>query len=100
LNHNIAIDSEALAALCRKWRVKKLALFGSAIRDDFGPESDVDVAVSFDPSSHWSLGDVVDMQDELRSLFKRDVDITELEAIRNPISRKMIFGSLQFVYQE
>ncbi|MBM3326094.1 MAG: DNA polymerase subunit beta [Calditrichaeota bacterium] len=96
----IGYDSDALATLCRKWRILRLALFGSVLRDDFRPDSDVDVVVSYDPDSHWSLWDVVDLQNELKDLFGRDVDIVEIEAVTNPISRKIILGSMQYVYEE
>ena len=100
MSPQIGYDSQELAALCRRWQVRKLALFGSVMRDDFRPDSDVDVALSFAPESHWSLGDVVDLQEDLQRFFGRDVDVVELEAITNPISRKIILGSMQLVYEE
>jgi len=96
----LGIAPAAIAALCRKWKVQRLALFGSSVRDDFRPDSDVDVAVSFDPESHWGLWDIVVMQEELQALFGRDVDIVEMEAIENPIRRKIISESMRMVYEE
>lgn len=95
----IKYNPDILAELCRKWRIRKLSLFGSAVRDDFRPDSDVDVALSFDENSHWSLLDIVDIKEEFARLFGREVDIVEIEAITNPIRREIILGSMQTVYE-
>jgi uncharacterized protein with HEPN domain len=82
-----------LADFCRRWKISELALFGSALRDDFNPESDVDVLVTFVPSAHWSLLDLVRMQDELSGLWKRPVDLLTRRAVersQNWIRRKAI----------
>ena len=63
---HIDIRSEKLAAFCERWRVTELALFGSVLRDDFGPNSDVDVLVSFDEHAGHSLFDLDGMESELR----------------------------------
>ena len=54
-----AIPPDGIAAFCERWQVAELALFGSVVRDDFGPESDVDVLVSFDPRARRTLFDIV-----------------------------------------
>ncbi|NPV10050.1 MAG: DNA polymerase subunit beta [Anaerolineae bacterium] len=79
-----------LPALCRKWRVRELSLFGSALREDFSPESDVDVLVSFDPGAPWDLWDLIEMQGDLERLFARPVDLVEREVLRNPWRREEI----------
>ena len=92
---------EAIAALCRRYRVRELALFGSALRDDFRPDSDLDVLVTFDPDAAWSLFDLVDMQDELSSLLGRSVDLVERPAVegsQNWIRRREILGTAQPIY--
>jgi predicted nucleotidyltransferase len=70
----IPIDQEALAAFCRKWHVAELSLFGSVLRDDFGPDSDVDVLVVFqgERTPGWHI---VTMEDELSRLLGRRVDL-------------------------
>ena len=78
------IDRTKLEAFCRKWQVQELSLFGSVLRDDFGPDSDVDVLVSFHPDAPWSLWDLMDMKAELEDFFGRPVDLVEKEALRNP----------------
>jgi len=95
---HITIDREQLAALCRKWQVTELSLFGSVLRDDFGPESDVDVLVTFAPDAPWSLFDLVDMTDELAALFGRKVDLVEREGLRNPIRRRAILSSREVIH--
>lgn len=57
----IPIPKERIAAFCERWHVRELALFGSVLRGDFRPQSDVDVLVSFAPDAGWSLLDLVDM---------------------------------------
>ena len=76
---------EEIAALCRKHHVRRLAVFGSAARDDFDPErSDVDVLVEFDPAA---FGDYVqhyfDLRDGLETLFQRPVDLLREGVVRN-----------------
>jgi len=71
----IHIDKEEVAAFCRERHILKLSLFGSILTDAFGPESDVDVLVEFDPRHIPTLLDVVAMQDDLSTLFGRKVDL-------------------------
>lgn len=70
-----------LDAFTHRWRVRELALFGSAVREDFGPASDVDVLVAFEDDARWSLFDLVEMKAELESLFGRRVDLAERRAV-------------------
>ena len=71
----IAIDPEAVAAFCRDRGIRKLSLFGSVLRDDFGPESDVDVLVEFAADAGVGLFEFVDVQQELTGLLGREVDL-------------------------
>lgn len=95
---NVSLPQDQIVQFCRKWRVAELSLFGSVLRDDFGPDSDIDVLVSFDPDAPWSLYDWVDMIDELKAIFGRDVDLVEREAIRNPFRRREILSTREVVY--
>ena len=73
----ISVDREVLAAFCREHGVARLSMFGSALRDDFNPDSsDVDLLVEFAPGVHRSLFKLVDMQQALARLFGREVDLT------------------------
>jgi predicted nucleotidyltransferase len=87
-----------LANFCHKWKVRELSIFGSALRDDVRPGSDVDVLVSFDPGADWSLLDLVGMKDELAALVGRDVDLVEQEALKNPFRRAAILKSKRVLY--
>src|SRR4030042_2499435 len=91
VNGALDLSDEALEAFCRKWKIREFALFGSVLRDDFGPDSDVDVLVWFQPEAEWDLFDVVDMQNELATIFGRKVDLLDREAVeqsRNPSRRR------------
>jgi predicted nucleotidyltransferase len=97
----IAIPREKLDLFCRQWRVTELALFGSALRDDFGPESDVDVLIAFDSQARWTLLDFVQMRDELAEVFGRNVDLVSRRAVeesQNPFRRRNILESAQVIY--
>lgn len=98
----IPLNRAALADFCKRWKVVELALFGSVLRDDFGPESDVDVLVSLDESARHTLFDLHRMEEELRSLFGRDVDLVSrrgVERSRNHLRRKAILESAQIIYE-
>ena len=71
----IDIDPRALDGFCRNHHVAELAVFGSVLREDFGPESDIDVLITFKPGASISLFDLVDMADQLSALFGRRVDL-------------------------
>jgi hypothetical protein len=94
----IPIDRDRLANLCRKWRITELALFGSVLRPDFGPQSDVDVLVTFDKEAPWSMWDLVAIGDELEAIFQRKVDLVEKQALKNPFRRHAILSSHQVIY--
>ena len=87
-----------LEAFCRRWRVRELSVFGSVLRGDFGPQSDIDVLVSFRPDARWSLMDWEEMCDELRVVFGREVDLVEREGLRNPFRRHAILSSAEVLY--
>ena len=94
----VSIDSETIADFCDRWQITELALFGSVLRDDFGPESDVDVPVTFEPEAPWSLLDLIRMEDELRGLWGRKVDLVEEKALRNPFRRHEILKTKQVIH--
>jgi predicted nucleotidyltransferase len=94
----IDIEYEKLNSLCGKWKVREMGLFGSVLREDFGPESDLDVVVSFLPGAPWSLWDLVEMREELEQLFGRPVDLVEKEGLRNPYRRRSILRTQEVIY--
>ena len=94
----IDIDRERIAAFCSKWRITELGLFGSVLREDFGPESDIDVLVTFSDDAPWSLLDIVTMRDELAGMLNRPVDIVEKKALVNPFRRRRILSSCEVIH--
>jgi hypothetical protein len=93
----IDIPLEAIAALCEQYQVKELALFGSVLREDFRPESDVDVLVEFLPEARIGLIRFFGLQRELSSTIGRRVDLVPKKAVR-PRLRQSILGSAETVY--
>lgn len=97
----IEIPYERLAEFCKKWKVKELSLFGSVLREDFEPDSDVDVMVEFEHDARRSLFDIISMTDELKEIFGREIDLLTRPAVeqsRNYIRRKAILSSLEVIY--
>lgn len=97
----IALPMEAIEAFCRRWQIVELAFFGSVLRDDFGPDSDVDILLTFEAGSRRSLDDLMAMQDEIEAILGRHVDLVNRQTIersRNYIRRQAILGSARTVY--
>jgi uncharacterized protein len=93
--------TDRIEELCRRWKVAELCLFGSALRQDFGPESDIDLLVRFAPEAGWSLLDHAQMELELEDLLGRPVDLVSRAAIEkspNPIRRDEILQAAKLVY--
>lgn len=97
----IKIPKAKIAEFCRRWNVSEFAIFGSALRGDFRSDSDIDVLVSFAPQAHVTLFDMVEMQDELKAIFGREVDLISrrgVENSRNYLRRKAILESAQVIH--
>ena len=94
----LPIPEKKIRAFCRRWKVTEFALFGSILREDFRPESDVDVLVSFAADVRWSLWDLAEMQQELEGIFGRSVDLVENGTLRNPFRRQAILSTKEVVY--
>ncbi len=94
------VEAETIDAFCRRWQVTELSLFGSALRDDFRPESDVDLLVEFAPGSGTSLFDLVSMRDELANIFGREIDLVEKGGLTNPFRRETILETRVLLYAE
>jgi predicted nucleotidyltransferase len=97
----VNLPKSELAAFCQRWRIAELAMFGSVLRDDFRPDSDIDVLVTFDSAANWGLLDHATMQEELAQVFGRDVDLVSrraVEASDNWIRRRAILESAETVY--
>lgn len=99
--HGIKVSKDRIEAFCRRWNVNELAVFGSILRDDFRPESDIDVLVAFAPSTSWRVDDILEMKEELQKIFGRRVDLVErrlVESSPNYIRRKHILNNLETLY--
>ena len=101
IHPHVDVTLEQITAFCQKWHIVQFELFGSVLREDFRPDSDVDVLVTFAPGSGGTLYDLVHMEDELKALFGREVDLVERAAIErseNYIRRRNILSSTRPVY--
>ena len=97
----VDIPKKQMADFCQRWHISELALFGSVLRDDFAPDSDLDVLVTFAPGAEWSLLDHVRMEQELAGLLGRKVDLLSKRAVEqssNWILRQEILGTAEVVY--
>jgi predicted nucleotidyltransferase len=97
----IEIPEHKMADFCQRWKISELALFGSVLRDDFRPDSDVDVLVTFAADARWTLFDIVHVEDELKEMFGREIDLSERRAVEkseNYIRRRSILKSARTVY--
>ena len=98
---DIEIPKEKIAHFCQRWKIVELSLFGSVLREDFRPDSDVDVLVTFAPDAEWGLFDHVRMEEELSAILGRKVDMISRKAIEgsaNWIRRKAILETAEPYY--
>jgi predicted nucleotidyltransferase len=94
----VVLPKERLAEFCAKWKIAELRVFGSGIREDFRPDSDLDLLVRFQSDADWSLVDHVAMEEELSELAGRKVDLVSQRAIErsaNWIRRRAILESAE-----
>ena len=97
----VEVPAERIADFCRQWKIAELALFGSVLRDDFRPDSDVDLLVSFSEGTHWSLFDMARMEEHLKAILGRNVDLVERRAVElseNYIRRRHILETAEPIY--
>lgn len=97
----IQLPQKAIADFCQLWQIKEFYVFGSVLREDFRPDSDIDVMVSFAVDAPWGLLELVRMKRELATLLGREVDLLTKESIEkshNWIRRQEILGTAQIVY--
>jgi predicted nucleotidyltransferase len=92
------IPRKKINEFCHRWGVVEFSLFGSALRTDFRPDSDVDVLVTFSKEAEISLFDLVQMKLDLEKIFHRPVDIIEKDALENPFRKREILRTAQVVY--
>ncbi|MCC5636414.1 nucleotidyltransferase family protein [Nostoc sp. CHAB 5844] len=97
----IDLPMDQIREFCHKWQVTEFALFGSVLRDDFCPESDIDVLITFSATAKRGLTETLQMSDELQAIFNQPVDLivkAAIERSENWLRRKNILESAQVIY--
>jgi predicted nucleotidyltransferase len=97
----IELPIEKIAEFCDRWQVTEFALFGSVLRDDFRPDSDIDVMVQFHSEAHPTFRTLDQMEADLKTIFHRDIDLITRQGIltsRNYLRRHEILSSAQVIY--
>jgi len=98
LQNNIKILKTEIDNYCRQHHITELALFGSVLSEDFGPDSDIDVLITLEPDCHYSLYDVMAIRDDLEKLLNHEVDLVEKQALTNPFRRHQILNNMEIIY--
>jgi uncharacterized protein len=100
-NPNIELPTTEIQTFCQRWHITEFSLFGSVLRDDFRPDSDIDILVSFAPNTRRGLTETLQMQQELQTLFNRKVDFivkSAIERSENWLRRQTILETAQVIY--
>ncbi|MFQ5731185.1 MAG: nucleotidyltransferase family protein [Planctomycetaceae bacterium] len=100
IQSNLSISLAEISRFCRRWKIARLSLLGSVLRDDFRTDSDVDVLVALRKDAEWSLWDWIEMVDEIKLLFGREVDVVEESGLRNPFRRHEILRTRKVIYEQ
>jgi len=87
-----------ITEFCQRWYITEFALFGSVLRDDFRPDSDIDVLLTFDSQHRMSWDDRIKMQKEIEQLFRRNVDLVNKKYLKNPYRRHEILSTREVIY--
>jgi predicted nucleotidyltransferase len=94
------LPRKKIAEFCKRWSITEFSVFGSVLREDFRPDSDIDVLITIDPKAQIGLLEMAQMQIELEKLFKRPVDLVEKDGLRNPYRRREILRTAQVIYAD
>jgi predicted nucleotidyltransferase len=98
---DLGVPQERIEQFCRRWKISRLAVFGSAVEGKLRSDSDIDLLVTFWPDADWTMFDHFSMEDELTQLFGREVDLVSVRALEenpNPAYRREILGSARQIY--
>ena len=101
MSPRISVDNARIRQFCQKWNILEMSLFGSVLRDDFGPDSDIDVLVTFAPETRYSLFQLSRMQREMKDILGHEVDLIErskVETSDNTIRRRHVLQPAQRIY--
>ena len=95
----IDVPMQQVEQFCRRHGVQELALFGSVLRDDFAPDSDVDVLLTLEPGQTMTVEKYLDMRDDLSAMFGgREVDLVQKRLLKNPFRRHEILTTREVLY--
>jgi predicted nucleotidyltransferase len=100
---DLLIPKDRLGALCKRWKITRVDLFGSALGNDFSEESDIDLLVTFQEGETPDFFQFVEMKRELEALLKRQVDVMtrpSIENSRNRLRKQEILNSAKTIYEE
>ena len=98
---NIDLPKDKIADFCRRWKIREFSIFGSVLREDFRPDSDIDVLVTLSEDANNTLFDLVHMKEELEQIFGREVDLVSrrgIESSRNYLRKEAILGTAEAIY--
>lgn len=98
VNDRLNATPSQIAAFCQRWHITEFALFGSVLRDDFRPDSDIDVLVTFPPNYQLTWDARMNMQEEIEDLCGRKVDLVNKHYLNNPYRRSEILETQQVIY--
>ena len=96
--HGIDLASAEIREFCRKWKIAELEVFGSILREDFGPESDIDFLATWSEDAEWDLFDHMSMEEDLAAILGRRVDLvsrSSVEESKNRFRKKEILTSAE-----
>ena len=94
ITDRLKVSLDAIAQFCQRWNIVEFALFGSVLRDDFRPDSDVDVLVTYERSHRLTFSHLLSMEEEIEDLFHRSVDLVEKKQLKNPYLRSNLRENL------
>ena len=95
LLERLGVEAAALSVFCQRWRISEMALFGSVLRDELGPESDIDVLAASDPEAPWDLWDSTRLEKDLGQLLGRKADVVDSSALRDPFLRNEVLRTCE-----
>ena len=98
VNQRIPAFPTQITEFCHRWKITEFALFGSVLRDDFRPDSDIDVLLTFLPEQWLTWDDWQAMEAELEALFQRKVDLVSKKYLKNPYRRYEILNTREVIY--
>ena len=100
VSNRIKASREQIEKFCQRWNVTEFALFGSVLRDDYRPDSDIDVLLTFRSYEGLSLFGLMDIKDELKDMLGREVDVADKQGLKNPYRRHEILKTHRVIYSD